>query len=99
MKLNINEEANREKGEPHIERLPERVYKNSRTPSKSVNEMLAEMRLKDGKPEVDVKAASSAEPGIGIGTSTCWRDRMQWTSRTRWILYGDVWKSFHLALV
>ena len=56
VKLDRDEDADREKGELKIERLLEDVPKSPDKPRKSVNEMLAEMRLRDGQP----KAADSA---------------------------------------
>jgi hypothetical protein len=51
VKLDRDEDADREKGELKIERLPGDMPKSPGKPRKSVNEMLAEMRLKDGQPK------------------------------------------------
>lgn len=44
VKLAKDEDADKEKGTPSIEKIPER---QPQVPQRSVNEMLAEMRLKD----------------------------------------------------
>ena len=69
VKLKIDKNACRDKGEPQIERLPEpapRSARKSSTANKSVNEMLAELRMKDAKPET--AAGEESERG------SLWRD-------------------------
>jgi hypothetical protein len=67
VKLKVDKDACREKGEPQIERLPKRAPRSSRNPStanKSVNEMLAELRMKDAKPET-----AGREESVSVNTS------------------------------
>ncbi len=70
MKLRIDKDVCREKGEPQIETLPEREPKNrggprkSSTANRSVNEMLAELRMKDAKPET-----AGGEESVSVATS------------------------------
>ena len=61
VKLDRDEDADREKGELKIERLPEDLTKNQDKPRKSVNEMLAKMRLKDGPSKVTNPGATISD--------------------------------------
>jgi hypothetical protein len=64
-KLKIDKDACRAKGESQIERLPER--RKSSTANKSVNEMLAELRMKDAKPET---AGEKGSVSVDISAET-----------------------------
>ena len=67
VKLNIDETAMEEHGEPKTERFPDKSTHGPRkdsTPKKSINELLAEMKLRDAKPRVEVEQEATVDAAI-----------------------------------
>lgn len=61
LKLKKDEVAEKEMGVPKVERLPEQDPESPKVAKKSVNEMLAELRMGEQKPNGEGAAANAAE--------------------------------------